>query len=89
MKLQKIHDIIVTVETLTKLFGAKKEFSKEYYKRCDQIGRAICKELGITKSEAMSLKPDTELKSEAVKTAVDSLCQWLSTQHDEFKRLVA
>ena len=89
MKLQKIHDIIGIVAVAVKLFGATKEFHEQYQEHLDQVAEAICRELGITKDQAMSLKPETELKSEAVKTAVDSLCQWLSTQHDEFKRLVA
>ena len=86
MKFGEIIEKMLAVNTAISVFGSTKKFNKEYQKRLVKIGKAIRKEKKLaTFEDCEKLPPETELTSQMVIDSFNNLCQWLSTQHPDFK----
>jgi len=86
MKFGEITEKMIAVNTAVSIFGSTKEFNVEYKKQVFKIGKAIRKEKNLaTFEDCEKLSPETELKSKNVSNLFNKLCQWLATQHPDFK----
>lgn len=86
MKFGKITEKMNLVEILKEFFGATEKFNMEYQKKITEIGEAIRREKNLlTFNDFEKLSADTELKSEKVSELFNNLCDWLATQHPDFK----
>lgn len=81
MKYKILKDKVIEIRTAVALFGATEAFNTELHERCQQIGSAVCSELGITKEEAMRLPDDTELTTPEVTDKFEALAAWFKKEN--------
>ena len=75
-----IQVVIEEVDFRRALFGATGKFQREFQQRCEELGEVICREMNITKEEALTLPPEDPLP-QGVEKHFNEFKEWLIKQH--------